>query len=444
MIFKVIITVVLLAFNSSVLASDLVEVYRDAQSQDSQYASARAAYRAGQEKLPQGRALLLPNVNLTANTFDNDSDTSFRGNNAVLRGGRQNFNTNGYTVSLIQPIYNLDSIVQYQEGKISVTQAEAVFGTASQDLILRVAQAYFDVLGAQDNLTFVTAQKEAIGEQLAQAKRNFEVGTATVVDTYEAQARYDLVTSQGVAAANDLEIKRRALQLITARPAPVLKPLANGVTMTAPAPNDMDAWVNVAMDSSWQVKAQQASSDIAEKEVLRNMAGHHPTLDFVASYSDNSSSGSATFGVGSDNTGSQIGLELKLPLFSGGGVSSRVREAEANRDKALQDLETARRDVAQRTREAFLGVTSGIAQVKALAQAVISNQSSLDSTKVGRDVGVRTGVDVLNAEQLLYSAKRDLSQARYTTILNQLKLKAAVGTLTEDDLSRVNTLLGNE
>jgi outer membrane protein len=431
-------------FSSLAHAMDLVEVYREAQTQDSQFASARATYKAGLEKLPQGRALLFPSINFSANTTDNETDTTFRSENLALSGGNQRFNTNNYTVTLTQPVYNWSNFVQYQEGKIAVTQAEAVFGSAMQDLILRAAQAYFDVLGAQDNLSFAIAQKEAIGEQLAQAKRNFEVGTATIVDTYEAQARYDLTTSQEVAAANDLEIKKRALQVVIGKLPASLKPLASGVTLSPPEPNDMDAWVNDAMENSWQIKAQLASADFAAKEVERNRAGHHPTLDVVASYTDSSSSGNATFGVGSDATSSQIGLEFKLPLFAGGGVSSRVREAEANREKALQDLETARRDVAQRTREAYLGVTSGIAQVKALEQALISNQSSLDSTKVGRDVGVRTGVDVLNAQQLLYSAKRDLSQARYTTILNELKLKSAVGKLGEEDLAQINALLADQ
>ncbi len=423
---------------------DLLEVYREAQTQDTQFASARAAHRAGLEKLPQGRALLLPTIGFSANTTDNETDTTFRSANLALSGGNQKFNTNNYTVSLTQPIYNWSNFVQYQEGKIAVTRADAAFGAAAQDLILRAAQAYFDVLGAQDNLTFAAAQKEAIGEQLAQAKRNFEVGTATIVDTYEAQARYDLVSSQEVAAANNLEIKKSALQVVIGKLPASLKPLANGVTLSPPEPNDLDSWVNDAMQNSWQIKSQLAAADLAAREVERNRGGHHPTLDVVASYTDNSSTGDATFGVGSDATSSQIGLEFKLPLFAGGGVSSRVREAEANRERALQDLETARRDVAQRTREAFLGVTSGISQVRALEQALISSQSSLDSTIVGRDVGVRTGVDVLNAQQLLYSAKRDLSQARYTTIINELKLKSAVGSLADGDLAQINALLASE
>ena len=423
-------------------AADLAEIYREAQSQDAAFGSAQAALRAGQEKLPQGRALLLPTVSLGANTTYNDVDTTYRSPPPGLSSGSRSYNSNGYILSLNQPLYRKQNLAQYQESKSFVAQAEAQFAIARQDLVLRVAQAYFDVLLAQDNVALAGAQKAAIAEQLAQAKRNFEVGTATITDTHEAQARFDLTTAQEIAAQNDLESRRRAMQKIIAKLPGQLSPLGEKLPLKLPEPNDMDQWVASAEGQNLQLRVQQAALEIANQEVERNRGGRYPTLDLVASYSD-SSAGSGSFG-GVDSNSTAIALQLSLPVYTGGALASRVREATANREKARQDTEDARRQVALQTRQAFLGVTSGVAQVKALEQALVSSQSSLDSTKLGLEVGVRTGVDVLNAQQQLYSARRDLAQARYNYILSQLRLRAAVGTLGEPDLAQVNEWLGRK
>ncbi|MGE5027898.1 MAG: TolC family outer membrane protein [Betaproteobacteria bacterium] len=414
----------------AVHAANLVEVYREAQQQDAAYASARAAFEAGQEKLPQGLALLLPSVNLGASTAWNDVD---------LAGMNRKYNSNGYNLSLTQPIYRKQNFAQYQQAKSQVSQAEAQFAAARQDLIVRVAQAYFDVLLAQDNIALAGAQKAAIGEQLEMAKRNFEVGTATITDTHEAQARYDLTTAQEIAAQNDLEIKKRALQLIISKIPGRLSALSDKLPLISPEPNDMTKWVEQAEQQSPQVAIQRAALDIATEEVERNRAGHYPTLDLVAGYGRNSSS--STFAIGSTITAQTVGLQFNLPIYQGGSVNSKVREALANQEKARQDLEQTNRQAALQTRQAFLGVTSGMAQVKALEQALVSSQSSLDSTRLGQEVGVRTNVDVLNAQQQLYTAKRDLSQARYNYIISQLKLKSAVGILGEEDVEQVNRWL---
>ncbi|MEW6313072.1 MAG: TolC family outer membrane protein [Pseudomonadota bacterium] len=424
-------------------AADLMQIYRDAQSQDAVFSSARAAHLAGQEKEIQGRSGLLPSVSLSANTTYNDQDTQYRSSTTTLQGGTRRYNSNGYTVSLAQPLYRKQNFAQYQQGRLQTQQAEAIFQAAKQDLILRVAGAYFDVLLAQDNVELATAQKAAIGEQLAQAKRNFEVGTATITDTHEAQARYDLVSAQEIVAQNDLEIKKRALQQIVGAMPDALAPLGKHFSLSLPDPDNIDDWVGRAEQASPQVQIQQANFELASEEIARNRGNEYPTLDAVASYGK-SSVGASTFGAGSDTTSKSVGLQLNIPLFQGGNLSSKVREAVANEEKARQDLEAARRKAALDARQAYLGVTSGNAQVNALGQALVSSQSSLDSTKLGQEVGVRTGVDVLNAQQQLYSAKRDLSQARYTYIINLLKLEAAVGQLDETDLARVNTWLGND
>ena len=422
----------LVLLSSPIYAADLVEVYREAQQQDAAYASARAALEAGQEKAPQGLALLLPTASLNADTTGNRVD----------RGGTTtDFNSHSYSLSLSQPVYRKQNFAQYEQSKSQVIQAEAQFAVARQDLITRVAQAYFDVLLAQDNVALAGAQKAAIGEQLEMAKRNFEVGTVTITDTHEAQARYDLTTAQEIAAQNDLEIKNRALQLILGKLPAHLNALNDQLPLVLPEPNDMTKWVEQAEQQSPQIAIQRAALEIATQEVERNRAGHYPTLDLVASYRD-STNASLSFGVGGEIKSSAIALQLNLPIYQGGAVNSRVREALANQEKTRQDLELGNRQAALQTRQAFLGVTSGLAQVKALEQALVSSQSSLDSTKLGQEVGVRTNVDVLNAQQQLYTAKRDLSQARYNYILNQLKLKSAVGALQDEDVEQVNRWLG--
>lgn len=411
-------------------AANLIEVYREAQQQDAVFASSQAGYEAGQEKLPQGRALLLPSINFSANTAWNEVDSPLI--------SRQ-YNSNGYNLSLVQPIYRKQNFAQYEQSKSQVSQAEAQFAVARQDLIIRVSQAYFDVLLAQDNVALAGAQKAAIGEQLEMAKRNFEVGTTTITDTHEAQARYDLTTAQEIAAQNDLEIKKRALQLIVNKIPGELAGLGENLPLILPDPNDMTKWVEQAEQQSPQVAIQRAALEIATQEVERNRAGHYPTLDLVAGYGRNSSS--STFTLGQTITSQSVGLQFNLPIYQGGAVSSRVREAIANHEKARQDLEQSNRQAALQTRQAFLGVTSGMAQVKALEQALVSSQSSLDSTRLGQEVGVRTNVDVLNAQQQLYTAKRDLSQARYNYIISQFKLKSAVGVLSDDDVEQVNRWL---
>lgn len=431
----------LLAFSQPLAAADLLQTYRDARANDPVYASARAARDAGREFLPLGLAPLLPTVSASGFTQMNNIEIDFRG--AAPESKREG-NTNGYSVSLTQPLFSWQNIMVYKEAGFRVAQAEAVFGQAAQDLIVRVAQAYFDVLASQDSLAFIQAQKIAISEQLAQAKRNFEVGTATITDTHEAQARFDLSVSQEIAAQSDLEIKKSALQQIIGKVPEGLTPLKPSIELSLPTPSAMEQWVASAEDKSFAVRIQEAALEIATREIERSRAGHYPTLNMVGSYGKNSASISTIGAVnqGTDSTSRTLGLQLAIPLYAGGGVNALVRQAIANQDKARQDLETARRSAALAVRQSYLGVTNGMAQVRALEQALVSSQSALDSNKLGYEVGVRINIDVLNAQQQLFSTKRDLSKARYDTLVNGLRLKAASGTLVEEDLESVNRLLG--
>jgi outer membrane protein len=423
-------------------AADLLTIYRDAQSQDPVYAAARASLQAGQEKLPQGLSGLLPAVTLTGNTQYNDRDLQFRGAGAPL-SSTSRFNSNGLNVVATQPLFRAQNWITYEQAKNQVSQAEATFLQASHDLILRVATAYFDVLLAENNVALAAAQKAAYTEQLAQAKRNFEVGTATITDANDAQARRDLAFSQEISAQNDLEVKKQALRQIIGRAPPALSKIGGAFAPQVPAPNDMESWVGQSAEASPLIKISQANFDVATQDVSKNRGGHLPTLDAVASYSDQSQQVGIQGGSGFDSTTKYVGLQLSLPIYQGGLVNSKVREALANQEKARQDLENARRTVAQNTRAAFLGVTNGVAQIKALDTALVSSQSSLDSTKLGQEVGVRTQVDVLNAQQQLISTRRDYAQAIYGYAINVLKLKAAAGTLSETDLGYVNQWLAN-
>ena len=438
---KSLLLAVSLVANSWAQAADLLETFHAAQANDPVFAAARATQQAGQEKLTQGRSLLLPSINLSANTTFNDLTTQYHpATPPLFTGGSNRYNSNGYGVTLVQPLFRQQNWQAYSESELQAAQAGMQLKIAEQDLILRVAQAYFDVLIAQDSVGLVNAQKTAISEQLEQAKRNFEVGSATITDTLEAQARYDLTGAQEIAAQNNLEIKRSALQqLINVKPGE-LAALGKELKPEAPQPADMEQWVDQAQMNNLQLAIAQTGAEIADKEVARTRGGHYPTVDLVANYSQNNANG-GSFGVGSDTTNKSVGVQLNVPLFQGGVVNSRWREAEANRERARQELENARRNVAQQVRLSYLGVVSGVAQVQALQQALTSGESLLQASKLGQEVGVRTNLDVLNAQQQLFATRRDLYQAQYNYLLNQLHLKQATGTLGEADLSKVNQAL---
>lgn len=373
--------VLLLACARMACSADLVTIYREAREGDATYAAARATYEAAQERLPQGRAGILPTLNLSGNTQFNDRDLNFRDGTP---GTNSRFNSNSVTLSATQPLFRRQNWISYEQARNQVSQAEAVFLQAHQDLIIRVAQAYFDVLLAENNVTLAGAQKAAFSEQLAQAKRNFEVGTSTITDANDAQARYDLAVAQEIAAQNDLEIRKRTLQQIVGKLPPGLARLSSRFSPEFPSPNVMENWVEQATNSSLQIRASRAALDVATQEIARNRSAHLPTLDAFASYTDSGSGSGNAGGSGTDTNTRVIGLQFALPLYQGGITNSRVRESAANRDKARQDLENTTRTVALNTRSAFLGVTNGVAQIKALQAALISSQSSLDSTKLGR------------------------------------------------------------
>jgi outer membrane protein len=417
--------------------NDLLTIYRDAVQYDSVFASARFARQAAEEREPQARSAVLPNVNLGLGASETYVDFSA----SAPYGYSRSFNAWGPSLSLTMPLYRPQNWEAISQAKLAVVSAEATLSQARQDLILRVAQAYFDVLGAQDTLAAILESKKGTTEQLAQAKREFEVGTKTIVDTHEAQARFDQTVAQEQTARGDLVVKQNALRVIIGRDPGRLAPLRDAPELVAPKPNDVEAWAKQAEASNFGVAVAQASAEIAQRETKRQRAASLPTVDLTASVAQNRQSGSSTSGVSGDVRSGTIGVQLNYPLYTGGLIQSRIREALANEEKAKQDLESARRTATQAARQAYTGVDFGLAQVRALESAEVSAKSQLESTRLGYRVGVRINLDVLNAETQLFSTQRDLKKSRYDFLVNGLRLQSAAGALGERDLETINALL---
>lgn len=428
-------TVALMALVTPASAQSLLELYQSARAFDASYQSARLQYEANVFRAEQARAGLLPSAGLAAGVsrsgFDNTSP-------AVDRG----FSTQNATLSAVQPLYRPANSASYEQGLKQIEQARAQLDAAEQELIVRTSQAYFDVLAAQDTLAFVRAQKVAVAEQLASAKRNFEVGTSTITDSREAQARFDLVTAQELAAENDLQVRKIALDQLAGISATQPKSLVTPLLLPAMVPADVNSWVLQSELIHPSIRQARSALDIAELEVKKAEAGHKPTLDATASYSlTRSPSGTAQSPLSTRSSNGAVGLTFNLPLFAGFATQNRIRETLSLKDKAGSDLAGARRNVAQSTRTAFFGVQSGQGQVKALEAAELSSQSALDANRLGYQVGVRINIDVLNAQSQLFQTKRDLAQARYNVLLGNLRLRQANGSLSPDDLLPINTLL---
>ncbi len=424
----------------SARAEDLTQIYRDALVSDPTLAAARASWLATQENIPQARAGLLPSVLLSAlaneqdyyQTLHTDPQTKFS----------QRFPSTGYTVSASQPLYRAQNAIGYDQAKQQVGQADYVLASAQQDLIVRVAQAYFNVLLAQFTIELTASQKAAVSENLAQAKRNFEVGTATITDTNDAQAKYDQIVAQEISVRNDLENALAALRAIIGRLPKDLKRFDRKFEPEAPSPNALEPWVDKAVRENLQVRIAQANLDIATLEVDRQRAGHYPTVDLVASFNQNYAGGGASTALASnfatDFRLGLVGVQLNVPIYQGGSVDSKVRQAIANQDASRQNLEAARRNAQLLAQTSYAGVTNGVAQVKALDQALASAQVSYDSNKLGLEVGVRTNLDVLNQQQQVFQTRFNLAQTYYNFVINSLKLKQAVGTLNDTDVEQIN------
>ncbi|TSE30893.1 Outer membrane protein TolC [Tepidimonas thermarum] len=416
-------------------AQSLQALLEAAQAYDATYLAAKAQYEANRAKAEQARARVLPTVGLSAEAFVNRRDSSM----AALD---DTFNNQTAKLAASHPLYRPGNRLEVEQAERSLQAAEAQLQAAEQDLIVRLSQAYFDVLGAEDTLTFVRAQKAAVSEQLAAAQRNFEVGTATITDTREAQARFDLVVAQEIAAENDLRVKKLALDQLVGKSGTQPWRLPTPVSLPALAPADVSAWVQRAVAEHPSVRAAQAALDIARLEVRKAEAAKGPTLDAVAQYQfARAPSSVATVPGYVRNHTASIGVQFNLPLYTGGALDNRVKETVALEDKARNDVEGALRAVSQATRAAFFGVQSGLGQVRALEAAEASSQSALEANQLGYQVGVRINIDVLNAQSQLYQTKAQLAKARYDVLVGNLRLRQAAGVLKPEDVQAINALL---
>ncbi len=413
-------------------AQSLQELYEAARNFDATYLGARALAESTEFRIEQSEALLRPSANATAsaNTARTDPPRFGPVSNTTVQGA-----LNGR-----YPIFNKANQVTVEQARKTAETAKADLESAEQDLIVRVAQAYFDVLAAQDTLATTQASKTFITEQLASAKRNFEVGTATITDSREAQARFDLATAQEIAADNDLRAKRIALDQLVGRQGVQPRPLVVPVALPAPLPANAEEWVNVADAQHPSVRRARVGLEVASLETDKARAGELPTVDAVGSLSAGDSRGGGVQLPGTSTTAS-LGVQMNWPLYTGGATQNRIKETLKLEERSRNDLAAARRGVAQATRVAYFGVQSGLAQVKALEAAEASSKLLLEATQLGYRVGVRVNLDVLNAQSQLAATQRDLALARYNVLVGNLRLRQAAGALAPADVQTVSTLL---
>ena len=423
------------AFAGSVQAQSLLSLFETARNFDATFKAAQSQYSANLAKGEQAKALLMPTIGLSANVNKTEVEQ-------VASNLTANAQSKSATLSASQPLYRPANFASYQQGQRQLELASVQLKAAEQDLMVRLSQAYFDVLISRESLDFVKAQKLAVSEQLAAAKRNFEVGTSTITDAREAQARYDLVLAQEIAADNDLRIKRLALNQLVGLNNIEPKSLSSKAKLTGPEAQSLEQWVKQSSESNPSVLQSRTALDIAKLETAKAEAGHKPTLDLVAGYTPTRyKDGKGLNASQVDTNTNSVTLSFNMPLFAGFATQNRIKETVALEEKARSDLEAAERAVAQATRSAFFGLQSGLGQVNALQAAEASSQSALDANKLGYQVGVRINIDVLNSQSQLFQTKRDLAKARYDVLLGQLKLRQATGTLTEADLAAINALL---
>jgi outer membrane protein len=413
-------------------ADDLATVLRAALENNAQYLSAQAQYAAVQERVPQSRALLLPSVSVSGNATWNDNNSNTL--------GIQHYNSSAYTVTLTQPLWRQQNNDALHEAHSALDQARAQLALAQQDLSIHTAQAYFDVLYAQDALSTFRAQRTANQQQLDQAQRSYEIGTATITDVRDAKARLDLVTAQAISAVNEVASKSNVLRQLIGQDAGALVPLRPGVTLMSPSPDSLPPWEKAAENNNPSVIAGQAALDAARFEMDKTRDARLPTVDLVATHGFNDSP--TTIQVGQENHDDTVGIQVTVPIYSGGGTTAHIRETRNLEKKANADLEDARRNSVLSAQQSYLGATSGLAQISALEEAVKSADVSLQANVRGQAVGTRLNIDVLNAQQQLSVTERDLAKARYDTVMSLLRLKAAAGSLRPEDIYEVNALLG--
>jgi len=418
---------------------DLLGAYLLAKAHDPTFGAARSALQAAAEKVPQARSALLPALGASGTGNEVFGNTEYTGTPAVGRSFR------GYqwALQLTQPVFGAPRYFAYSESKATADQARARFESARQDLIIRVSQAYFDTLVAQAALEASRAQVRSLEEQFGAAKRSFQDGVASVTDVAESQARAASAHADLAKALSGLDAKRSALEAIIGSEAVDLAPLLADVVVPHPNPRNPNAWTSRAQTANPNVRAAKAALAAANIEISRTRSERLPSVDLVASYGANYSSGNIVnpINYATHVHDKEVDLQVSVPLLDGGGLHAQVAESRALRNEAQEDLEAARRQAGTDARQAFDEVVSDLSQVKALQIAVAAGQEAVNGNRAGYSLGIRINSDVLDAEQQLYGSRRDLAQARYDALLEGLKLKAAAGELTEQDIAQINGML---
>lgn len=423
----------------SAYAADLAQVYELSRKSDPKYNAARYEFEAAAYAEPQALAALLPSASFEM-TNQSTNQNILGSRNAVFATGRTQFPTYNETLTLTQPVFKLSAWRGYQQAKTKVKQAAATFSAAEQDLILRTAAAYINVLAARDALGFAEAEREAIKRQLDLVEQRFKSGVVAIASLHDAKARFEIKSADVVGARIERDDRLQALRELTGSLPGELKSLRDVIPLDPPTPDDIGHWVEAAEKQNLLLEARRLAVEVAQAEVGRLRAGHAPVLDVVVTHGRKDTGGSL-FGGGSDVQNTDVMLRLNVPLYSGGLVSAVTGEAAKRYQGALEDLERDLRQTERQARAAFQGVTGGAVRVRALAQGVTSSESARELKLAGFKSGIETLLQVLDAERDLYAAKRDSAKARYELLLNRLRLKQSIGTLSEADLAQINVLL---
>ncbi len=427
---------VLILLSCKVSAMDLVEVYALAEANDPEYRQTVYSTLATREVRPQARSHLLPNANLFANTVGNDQTIGGSGPTSV--SGNTSFNSNRYNINVTQPLFRWDRYLTLKQTDSIIQQSEAAQLSAQQELIIRVAEAYFNILGATDNIQFAKAETKSLGRSLEQATQRFEVGLTAITDVAEAQAGFDRATADDILAEALLDDTKEDMRAITGEYINQFTSLVDDMPLVTPEPNDIEQWTKTAESQNMIIIAAKHKVESARQQVNIEKSGHLPTVDLVANRGNTATGG--RFGANTTRS-ANIGLELNVPIFQGGLISSNTKEARYLYDQSRQELEQAFRAAQRDTRQAYLGIIAGISRVKALKQTLVSTEIALKATETGFEVGTRTAVDVVAFERATLEAKRNHARARYNYLLNTLRLKQAAGTLTPEDLKHISVWL---
>lgn len=421
---------------SSVQAENLLEVYSMAYDTDPVLKQVISERQSVGEGSVQAFAAFLPQISATGQTTGNDKDKS------KLKDKKVSYNTHGYSFDLTQNIFDNRNYVNYKISNLNISKADAILSAAQQELIVRTADAYFRTLAAEDAVEFSKAEKKAIGRQLDQAKRRYEVGIIAITDVHEAQAGYDNANAQLIAAENDLLVAKEVLRELTSQYIEKLTPLSETIPLNPPSPENIQHWVDQALVGNYTLLASKQDTLVQKENINLQRSGHYPTLGLTASYGYAKSNGPGSISAAQSHD-SSIGLNLNIPIYEGNLITSKTRQAHYDYQQSMEAYDEVHNSTEKNARSSYLNVLSEVSRVKALKQAVISNESALKATEAGFEVGTRTIVDVLNVQRDLYRAKQEYSNSRYIYILNVLRLKQSSGELARIDLETVNNWLAN-